>query len=427
MNDETDPWARHRTLASDRGVGEAIVDAARYTSPEVYEAEREKIFRRTWLLVARATEVPNPGDFIKRTIYPLKAEAVIVRGKDGVIRAFHNVCAHRGTALVVPSEGTTNLFVCPYHAWSYGTDGLCKAIPGAQFFPQVDKSKVGLAPIHVDIWNGFVFLNFDQAPRQTLQEYLGEFGEIYGEIPFGEFTHALELTLDMETNWKCVRDANNEAYHVPFLHKKTLRGFSSEVNPLNISYDAHFLPPHSSLMAQTNPDWVPVGDVLKFVCAATGTTTFHPLDDPLNKPRMTKLSSYKAVNPIGMPHFSFRLLSVFPFTQLLLLDDSYVLVHYWPLGIDKTRFVNRFYFRSPPASYLHQFAQAHMVVSNRDVISEDSVVTRSQYRALKSGGMKQLHLGENELVIRYMHEMVQAYLNDRVPGLTQDPIASTTG
>ena len=169
------------------------------------------------------------------------------------------------------------------------------------------------------------------------------------------------------------------------------------------------------MMAQSNPDWVPNGDVLKFVCAATGTTTFHSLDDPIGKPRVTKLSSYKAINPIGMPHFSFRLLSVFPFTQLLVLDDSYVVVHYWPLEIDKTRLVSRFYFRSPPASYLQQFAQAHMVVSNRDVSSEDSAMTRSQYRALKSGGMKQLYLGENELVIRHMHEMVQAYLSDRVP------------
>ena len=141
MNKETDPWARHRTLASDRGVGAAVVDAERYTSPDIYKAECEKIFRRTWLLVARETEVRNPGDFIKRTIYPLETEALIVRGKDGVIRAFHNVCAHRGSALVGASEGTTNLFVCPYHAWSYGTDGKCKAITGAEYFPQVDKNK----------------------------------------------------------------------------------------------------------------------------------------------------------------------------------------------------------------------------------------------------------------------------------------------
>ena len=279
MNKETDPWARHRTLASDRGVGEAIVDAERYTSAEIYEAEREKIFRRTWLPVARESEVANPGDFIKREIYPLEAEALIVRGKDGVVRAFHNVCAHRGTALVRASEGTTNVFVCPYHAWSYGTDGKCKAITGAEYFPQVDKNKVGLTPIHSDIWNGFVFLNFDQAPRQTLQEYLGEFGELYGEIPFGEFTHAVEMTLDVDTNWKCFLDASVESYHVPFLHQKTLPAFSRADNPLNVYYDTRFGPRHSSHMIQSNPDWVPNGDVLKFVLSATGASQLRVLDD----------------------------------------------------------------------------------------------------------------------------------------------------
>ena len=416
MNKEADPWARHRTLAGDRGVGAAVVDAERYTSADIYKAECEKIFRRTWLLVARETEVRNPGDFIKRTIYPLETEALIVRGRDGVVRAFHNVCAHRGSALVGPSEGTTNLFVCPYHAWSYGTDGKCKAITGAEYFPQVDKNKVGLTPIHIDIWNGFVFLNFNQAPRQTLEEYLGDFGELYGDIPFGEFTHAVEYTLDIEANWKCVLDAFVESYHVPFLHKKTLPTWSSAANPLNVYYDTRFWPPHASYMIQTNPDSVPAGDVLKFVFAASSGTLFHPLDEPADGPRMTKLSTCKGVNPIDMPHFLARALFFFPFTLLMVSDQSYFINQVWPLGADKTRFAARLYFRSPPASYLQQFGEAHMLATSRDLVSEDSVMTRTQYRGLKSGGMKQLYLGENELMIRYTHEMIQAYLNDRAAG-----------
>ena len=109
------------------------------------------------------------------------------------------------------------------------------------------------------------------------------------------------------------------------------------------------------------------------------------------------------------------MLCIFPFTQLLVLDHSYVITHFWPLGIDKTRFVWRSYFRTPPASYLDRFGQGHAVASSRDLFSEDSAVARSQYRALKSGGMKQLFLGENELVLRHTHEMIQAYPNNEAP------------
>jgi Ring hydroxylating alpha subunit (catalytic domain) len=184
---------------------------------------------------------------------------------------------------------------------------------------------------------------------------------------------------------------------------------------LNVYYDTQFWPPHSSHMIQSNPDWVPEGNVLKFVSCATGASQLRVLNIPSGKPQMTKLSDYKGINPIGMPNFWLRYLYVFPFAQLMVLDHSYVLSQVWPLGPDKTRFIHRSYFRAPPASYIEEFGQAHMMACNRDLFSEDSAVTRSQYRALKSGGMKQLFLGENELLSRHMHAMVQAYLNDRAP------------
>jgi phenylpropionate dioxygenase-like ring-hydroxylating dioxygenase large terminal subunit len=414
MNQTTDPWAKHRTLARDRGLGSAVVDADRYTSADVYAAEREKIFRRVWLLVGRESEVSNPGDFIKREIYPLEVEALIVRGKDGVVRAFHNTCAHRGSALVEASEGTTNLFVCPYHAWSFGTDGGCKAIPGAEYFPQVDKDKIGLTPIHADIWNGFVFLNFDETPRQTLREYLGDFGELYGEIPFGDFRHLVEMTMDIDTNWKCLLDASLESYHVPFLHRKSLPMISSTANPLNVYYDAQLWPPHSSFILQSNPDWVPNGRVLQFVYAATGANMRRTLDD--GAPPSAKLSSAEAVNPLGIPNFFLRVLTVFPLTQLYVFDDSYNVQQVWPMGVGKVRFVSRFYFRSPPASYLERFGEAHLTASGRDVLSEDVAMTSSQFRSLRSGGVKRFYFGENELLLRHTHEMIQAYLDDRAPG-----------
>lgn len=417
MDMPTDPWKKYRTLARDAGIASAVVDAARYTAPESYEAEREKIFLRAWLLIARESEVPCPGDFIKREIYPLETEALIVRGKDGLVRAFHNSCAHRGSALVRECEGRTNLFVCPYHAWSYGTDGRCKAIPGAEFFPELDKEKVGLAQIHADIWNGFIFLNFDQTPRQTLGEFLGELGERYAELPFAGFTHAMDMTVDIDANWKCVFDAFSESYHVPVLHKQSLPDFPHPDNPLSVYYDTTAWPPHASHMIQGNPDWRPVGNVVKFIVAAAGPGSLRIADHKDDEPTARRLSSYPSINPIGMPHFWLRMLSILPFTQLAIFDDTYATNHFWPLGPDKTRYVQRYYFRAAPASFLEEFSRAHMMVAARDLFAEDAAMTRSQHRALRSGAIKQLHLGENELLVRHLHATVEAWLNDEAPGL----------
>ena len=423
MDMEADPWKEHRTLASDVGLTSAVVDARRYTSPEVYAAEQEKIFRRAWLLVARETEVSNPGDFIKCTIDPLEAEAIIVRGQDGVVRAFHNACAHRGSALVDQCEGRTNLFVCPYHAWSYGTDGRCKAIPGAdEFFPQIDKSKVGLAPIHADIWNGFIFLNFDEKPRQTLQEFLGEFGEQHSDLQFGAYPHGIERTYDIETNWKCLLDAFVEGYHVSTIHKQTLPMMPSKTNPFGAFYDVRFWPPHHSSITRSNPEWMPPGEVLKFIYSATRAGLVrHDPQGPAGEPRRTKLSDSKSFNPIGVPNHALTVIVIFPVTALFVFEDRYFIQQFWPLGVDKTRLVARFYSRSPPTSYLEEFAEAHQQASGRDVVSQDVAMTSRQQRGLRGGGVKQLHLGENELLIRFTHEMIDAWLNDPAPGVPEAP------
>jgi len=109
MNRETsnDDWTRHWGLSSGLGLNVDNVDVAAYTSQERFQAEREKIFRKVWIPVAREAELPNPGDFIKRDIYPLEAEALITRDNDGQLRAFHNTCLHRGSTIVSECSYTT--------------------------------------------------------------------------------------------------------------------------------------------------------------------------------------------------------------------------------------------------------------------------------------------------------------------------------
>ena len=103
-----------------------------------------------------------------REVPTLKAELIVVRGKDDVVRAFHNTCAHRGVPVVHQKKGTSATFRCPYHSWLYGADGKLRSIPAQENFPCVDKANSGLVPVNLDIWNGFIFVNFADEPEQSL-------------------------------------------------------------------------------------------------------------------------------------------------------------------------------------------------------------------------------------------------------------------
>lgn len=145
------------------GMGTGPIPAGPYYQPEYYELEREAVFRRSWLHMGHVCELPEPGSFIVREFEPLNASVLITHGKDGNIRAFHNVCTHRGTQLVAERSGTRSSFSCPYHAWTFGNDGQLRSAPDFERF-YVDKSQCGLPPIAVDVCAGLIPSIFDEIP-----------------------------------------------------------------------------------------------------------------------------------------------------------------------------------------------------------------------------------------------------------------------
>ncbi len=411
MNRETHDWSRHWGHAGALGLGAATVDAGYYVSPEQFAAERETLFRKIWMPVARVEELPEPGSFLRREIPPLATEAVLVRGKDGVIRAFYNACPHRGVALVRECKGRTGLFVCPYHAWSFGTDGKLKGLPGAEDFPQVDKAATGLTPIHADIWNGFVFLNFDAEPEQSLADYLGDFATSFGDLPFENYPDVIEIVQDIDANWKTLVDASNEGYHVNVLHRHTLgEQLTTPENPQNNFYDPVFAPPHASAMTQANAGWRPDRQpVVQFVYEAAAYKVQPGLAQDGEKGRRT-FADHPMINRVGLPAFSVESTMLFPFTVLQMLTDRYIWFQYWPLSEGRTRFVLRLYGPAAPQSWRQRFADSHMIAYSRDIVTEDATVTQFQQAGLRSGGIKQVNLGDNEYMLRFHHEMVQRYL-----------------
>ncbi len=133
-------------------------------SPEFYELEREAIFKRAWLNVGRVEQLRRKGSYFTKELAVANTSVVVVRDMDGNVRAFHNICRHRGNKLVwtdfprEESSGNCRQFVCKYHGWKYELDGACAFVQQESEFFDFDKADYGLIPVHCDVWSGFIFV-----------------------------------------------------------------------------------------------------------------------------------------------------------------------------------------------------------------------------------------------------------------------------
>jgi len=204
-------------------LGTAPVSYASSISPEFFALEREAIFKRAWLNVGRVEQLRRNGSYFTKDLAVAKTSLIVVRGMDGMIRAFHNVCRHRGNKLVwtddprVETKGNCRQFSCKYHGWKYDLDGACSSILQEGEFFGIDKANYGLVSVHCEVWQGFIFVNLAKEPSQSLLDFLGPMITAI-DYPFEKLTERYYYRGDIRSNWKVFLDAFQEFYHPPILH-----------------------------------------------------------------------------------------------------------------------------------------------------------------------------------------------------------------
>jgi Rieske 2Fe-2S family protein len=199
-----------------------------YSSAEVFRLETRHIFHGQWFCVGREEQLPAAGDCLQVDV---AGESVLVlRGRDRALRAFYNVCRHRGSRLVrgnpLPDAGDAAALnsgrvgaalVCPYHAWSYHLDGTLRAAPFVQFDSACPKERFSLVPVALQSWGGFVFLNLSDPPP-PLAAQLEKVTQMLGRYPFAELRRGAQLVYDVRANWKVIMENYNECYHCGPVH-----------------------------------------------------------------------------------------------------------------------------------------------------------------------------------------------------------------
>jgi len=189
-----------------------------YHSPALLELEKEHLFRSHWQIAGHISDVSNEGDYL--TIDVVGERALIVRGKDGVVRGFHNLCRHRGSRVVADSQGTCkNALVCPFHGWVYNLDGTLRGAARPRSFPDLDRKEFGLMPLDLEIWNGFIFFRFRHGPQPAVAELLKPIEAELSHYGAADMVPSWGIwTQKTPVNWKSVRDVDNEGYHVAMAH-----------------------------------------------------------------------------------------------------------------------------------------------------------------------------------------------------------------
>ena len=189
-----------------------------YFDEEFLELEKQLIFKPNWLLVGHVNDMPNPRDFL--TLDAIGERAIVIRGNDGQIRGFHNVCRHRGAKLMDSDYGQcSHALTCPFHGWTYLLDGKLVGVPAEDTFEKLKKSENGLVPLDHEIWMGFIFVKFKNG-GDTLRNMMQPVEELFKHYKIENMLPLKNSKFDnlVPYNWKVVHDIDNEGYHVPIGH-----------------------------------------------------------------------------------------------------------------------------------------------------------------------------------------------------------------
>lgn len=195
-----------------------------YHDPEFHAVELDRVFRPSWQVVCHLSDIPKAGDW--HTLDYCGESVIVVRGQDAQLRAFTNVCRHRGSRLVDGASGCAKKLVCPYHAWTYDLDGTLTGVPDSASYPTLDRKQAGLVAVELEVWRGFIFVRLQDDGGPTVAQQMAPYEAMVAPYRFEELEALGRVTLrPREVNWKNVGDNYSDGLHIPVAHPGLTRLF----------------------------------------------------------------------------------------------------------------------------------------------------------------------------------------------------------
>ncbi len=360
----------------------------RYTSQEFFDLEREHLWGKVWLYAGHRNQLPEPGSYVLLDIPG--APIFVIRGKDDKIRAFYNVCSHRGAPLVREARGKESLLRCTYHHWTYDTKGALISITEERDFPEpFDKSCLGLQEVRCEMWGPWIFINED-AGAEPLLDWLGMIGDEFVQFEIDSLRMAAIKTYELECNWKLTMDAFLEVYHIKGIHPETVGPALDDTGAvMGLLPNGHtrmtcptILPPE-----EENARRGYTGNVVEMAPVAMGeiAANYHVSHNVF--PNL--------ITPVGSTARQFLM--------------------FWPLSLTRTR-VDVVHFGSDWGDGPRPDGWDRLLTFWDQVMDEDLQFLEWQQKAVLSPGFKGYRLSYMERRIYYAHESI-----DRMIGVENIP------
>ncbi len=395
-------------------LGTAPISYEDSTSPEQYERERRAIFKRAWLNVGRVEQLPRVGSYFTKEVAAANASVVILRGKHGEVRAFHNICRHRGNKLVwndfprEETQGVCRQFSCKYHGWRYDLEGALTFVPQEGEFFDLDKDRSGLVPVHCDVWAGFIFVNFGKEPEQSLTEFLGPMVTNLEGYPFDRMTARFGYRTNIAANWKLFMDAFQEFYHAPVLHaSQSPQKYSA------MAMQAGFEAPHYRIEGPhrlVSTSGVRFWEMDQELVKPMEVVTRSGLSGPWDKADLGDMPP--GVNPARCDPWGLDSFQLFPnFVILLWSQGWYLTYHYWPTSHNTHVFEGSVYFL-PATNVRERIAQEMAAVTFKEFALQDANTLEATQMGIESGYVGTFHLNDQEVLCRHLHKEVAEWIAD---------------
>lgn len=409
--------------APEPDLGSGPIPAARYTSPEWMRREWEGLWTRAWLLGGRESDLAAPGTWLTTEIGP--ESVLIARGRDRRLRAFHNVCQHRGNRLCARSLGRSDSFVCPYHTWEWHLDGALKRVPDPETFPQgVPADALRLRELPCDTWGGWVWFSLDPAAG-PLADWLEPIPAHLDPYRLDRHFPVRDVTIEWDCNWKTSVDAFNETYHVQGIHPQLLR-WTDDVNVQIDLYERHsrMLVPFQRLSPRW-PDQETITPELAGWMQAAGLDP-QAFDGGAADVRGAIQRAKRTLGPrLGFAHWDdlhddqltddFHYL-IFPNVTLNVLAEGFLLFRQRPHERDPDRMywdLQSYVYvpegREPPPRPVWA-RHRHGEVELDEVLAQDAANLPNVQRGMHSRGFGGLWLSAQERRIRHFHRVLERQL-----------------
>jgi Rieske 2Fe-2S family protein len=369
-------------------------------TPAYFERERERIFRRAWLPIGHASDIAEPGGYFVRDMPTLQTSLLVVRGEDGRVRAFHNVCTHRGNKLVRAGGGCRRHFTCGFHGWTFAADGRVLVVTDEHQFPDLDKERLGLRAIHTEVWEDLVFVNADRAPRESLRAWLGELSDEYPGY-FDLHQRAASNRVRVRCNWNLAVNSFTEGYHTLYLHRNSVPDYQGGRN----NPDRHR--PFMQLFKRHHRYSAPANPAHRLTPAEELAVKYGRKILPAFDGDMTGMPP--GVNPSRYEHWAFDVVQFFPNAVFLFGNHWHIEIFFWPIDAASTEIVQDLWYYRPRNAgerISHQFFASR----GRQVFLEDLNTLEAQQEMLASGAIEHLELSRQEMSLQHHYTAASAML-----------------